>query len=304
MKKKLIWLILLSLITLFPLTSVKALTKVKFDETANGNINTSINFEEGFVGGIDLVFQVSNSVGVKSFEFNKEYVKNDYTTDYKYDANKHTLTIKITTGGIGAEHNILNSKKELNLGKIIFETSSSKNVEYSLSILSLKYLDNTWKSETVNDGHLTIDGNSKFTYKVVANTETGDNKEENNSGNSSTNSTVSSGETTSSGNGNKNNQKNEVGNSTTSSTSKEDKDSNTNTNSNDVDILEENQEDNSNDIIENDDNIEEKEDTKKNNNDKEQNNSLKIIITVVAGLVIVSIIMVFVLKGKKPKIDF
>ena len=70
MRKIITYLITLAIFILFPLTFTKAATKVEFREVSNGVIDTTIHFEEGFVGGIDLSLKVSDNVSIKDFTFN------------------------------------------------------------------------------------------------------------------------------------------------------------------------------------------------------------------------------------------
>lgn len=163
MKKIILYIITITLIMLFPITS-KALTKVNLREDGNGKLNTTLHFEEGFIGGIDLKLKVKGNVAVKNVSFSSKIKENSFTTNYEYDAKSKTLRIIIVTGGIGSNHNLLNSKKELALGTITLNTSSKENEKYSFSIDSLKVLENNFNAKDIEN--ITLDDNKGFTYIV------------------------------------------------------------------------------------------------------------------------------------------
>lgn len=165
MKNKLLLAIVFLFGIFFPFTSVEALTKINFIEKGNGQIDTTLHFEEGFVGAIDVTFNVSGNVYVKDFQFSDKISSNNYGKEYKYNKDKHTLTVRVTTGGTGTSHNLLNSKKELVLGTINFASSAKDDVKYKLSETTFKIVDNNWKSKTIAQSHITL-GDTQFTYKV------------------------------------------------------------------------------------------------------------------------------------------
>ena len=175
MKKIITSIIAITLIMLFPITS-KALTKVNLAEDSNGKLSTTIHFEEGFVGGIDLKLKITGNVEVKDLSFNSKIKENKYTTKYDYDTKNKILEIQITTGGKGSTHNLLNDKKELSLGIITLSTKSKENEKYSFSIDSLKIIDNNLNSYNIEKEHLTLGDANKFTY--VVNKEDTTNEEE------------------------------------------------------------------------------------------------------------------------------
>ncbi len=166
MKNKLLLAIVFLFGIFFPFTSVEALTKINFIEKGNGQIDTTLHFEEGFVGAIDVTFNVSGNVYVKDFQFSDKISSNNYGKEYKYNKDKHTLTVRVTTGGTGTSHNLLNSKKELVLGTINFASSAKDDVKYKLSETTFKIVDNNWKSKTIAQSHITL-GDTQFTYKVT-----------------------------------------------------------------------------------------------------------------------------------------
>lgn len=162
-------------------TSVDALTKVNFSEEDNGRIQTTLHFEEGFVGGVELVLKLDGEVFVKNFAFPTSITSKGYKTSYDY--NNNTLTVRITTGGVGVSHNLLNSKKELQLGTIEVSSDSGKDVVYKLSESSITIVDNNWDSQVISQEHITLGDKNEFTYVVTTNPENppveDDNKDDN-----------------------------------------------------------------------------------------------------------------------------
>lgn len=170
MKNKILFTLTLLLGIFFSFTSVDALTKINFEETANGKINTTLHFEEGFVGGIDITFNVAGDVEVKEFQFSNKITSGNYEKSAKYDKNTHTLTVRVTTGGIGTSHNLLNDKKELALGTMVFTTDAKENVDYKLSETAFKIVDNNWDSKTIEQSHITLGDKTAFVYEVSPST--------------------------------------------------------------------------------------------------------------------------------------
>ena len=327
MKKKLLFIILPLFMLLLPFNT-KAITKINFNETSNGVINTTIHFDEGFVGGLDVVFKVSDNVKVKNFEFNSAY--KSYTKKYSYDAVNHTLRIIVTTGGIGSSHNLLNSKRELTLGKITFETSSKTSVDYSLDKISLMYNDNNWKSTSIPDAELELGDKSKFTYVVneevppKEDEDKDDNDKEDNPGGSTgsetkpgetgdepvtptTPSTGNNSGTTNNGSGSTSTSK--TPNGTTGSTTTTDK--NTSTTPATGNVTEDKEESNDKEddtLVESDENTLDTENESGNNanNTAKSTNKTVLIISIIAIVLVVGIlIMVYLsLKNKKSDIDF
>ena len=146
-------------------TTSKALTEVNFLELDNGKINTTIHFEEGFVGGLDITYKLSKDITVQDFVFSTKIQDSNYQKTYTYDANNHTLNIKITTGGISLEHNLLNEKKELNLGNIIID--GLKTTNYTINVNSLTIINNDWSTSDILKDHLEVDKENTFTLMVV-----------------------------------------------------------------------------------------------------------------------------------------
>ena len=206
MKKKFLLSILTLISTFAFFTKANALTKVNFMEINNGEVNATIHFEEGFVGGLDITFKVDGDVIGTDFVFATKIQEGNYTKNFSFNEKEHTINVKVTSGGIAQAHNLLNENKELNLGKIIFTTSAKESLNYSLKVSSLIYIDNNWQSNQVSSSHLTLGDKTSFNYQVEnkeeppivednndseekndEETNLPDNTEENNTGNSSSN---------------------------------------------------------------------------------------------------------------------
>ncbi len=191
MKNKILVAIVFLLGVFFPLTSVNALTKINFEEQTNGNINTNLHFDEGFVGAIDIDFKVTGDVYVKNFKFSDKITTGNYKQEYKYDENKRILTIRVTSGGIGTKHNLLNEKKELTLGTISFDSTAKSDVKYKLSETEFKIVNNKWASKTIKQSEIELGDQTEFVYNIVnSNNTTNENQEKDDNVNNSKNSDV------------------------------------------------------------------------------------------------------------------
>lgn len=167
MKNKILLVVVFLTGLFLSITSVDALTVINFEEKSNGQLNTTIHFEEGFVGGIDITFNVVGDVSVTNVKFADAVVANSYNPKYSYDEKNHTLNIRITTGGVGTSHNLLNSKKEFNLGTIEFNSSAKEDVTYKLAETTFQIVDNNWASKTIAQEHITLGEKKEFVYKVT-----------------------------------------------------------------------------------------------------------------------------------------
>ena len=166
MKKVMLFVITL-IVSMFSFSSsVLALTKINFKETGNGQINMALHFEEGFVGGIDITLKIKGNVNVKNFRFADKIVSGNYDSEYKYDKEKNVLSIQVTTGGIGASHNLLNDKKELVLGTIEFTSSEKNNVNYTLEETAFKIVGNSWDSQVIDKDSIVLGEETEFVYKI------------------------------------------------------------------------------------------------------------------------------------------
>ena len=248
--KKLRYYLIFVVIILFPLTFTKALTKVEFKEVSNGVIDTTIHFDEGFVGGLDLVLGLSDNIDVKNFTFNNNF--KNFTTNT--NINNHTLTIKVTTGGIGTEHNLLNSNKELYLGRINLVTSLRQSTEYTFKVQSIKIIGNNWETIDIDLDTITTTNNT-FTYVIGADTSNNDDHKndkpvDNNQDNPNNQDNQEEDNSNQNNNTNTNNNTTKPNNSNNNVSNNNDNQSNNvddNTNNEEIDTNTENNNDNSND---------------------------------------------------------
>ncbi len=292
MKKITTFIIAITLFMLFPITS-KALNKVNLAEDSNGKLNTTLHFEEGFIGGIDLKLKIAGNVTVKDLSFNNKIKENNYTANYDYDAKNKTLEIKIVTGGRGSTHNLLNAKKELLLGIITLSTNAKENVKYSFSVDSLTIIDNNLDSQNISKEDITFGDTSNFTYVVNKEEVKEETKKEEDSKEESKKeeNTITEDNNSSDGKSDNINTNNNKTNS--------DKNNPTTTNNNNTNNEEEkdeqkeqNEQDDKTDINDNQDNNEKNEISKKNKN-------VYWILGTMGGLLVLTIIIVYVIKKKK-----
>lgn len=302
MQKKILTTIVIFIISMFiSLTSVNAATKLVFSENSNGNIKTSLHFEDGFVGGFDITLKVNGNVKFKEVNLDSSIKKDNYTTNTSYDEKNKTIHVVVTTGGVGTSHNLLNVNKELVLGNILFEAASNSNATYSIECNSLTTLDNAWKSQKITPE---FDTNQQFTYKVTTQNEdknddndsskdnesSGNNETNNNGSHNSENS--SNGSSNNSGSNNSGNNQGETNNNT---------DDNDDVNSSEDNKGDEEDTDSDNtDVDNNTDTDDTKKDTdKKNDKDKDSEFDSSKIVSIIMGIALVAIaavICVIVIK--------
>ena len=301
MRKKISYLCLCAFFFLFPLTFVKATSKVEFKEVSNGVINTTIHFDEGFVGGIDLSIQLSDNVEIaneKAINFNCQ----DCTKHYSFDKKNHTLNIIVTSGGIGTKHNLLNKEKQLNVGNITIENTFKETNSYSLKALNLQIIDNTWNSISIEN---TKDEATTFQYVI---------KKENTPSTETTNPSESTNSSSSNNSNTDTNTSTNTDTETEESTKSETSSSKKKTTSNNTTKEEEKNESNEetseeSTTTENMPTVEEEEDNSYNatENQKEKNSKKGLYIgvtcTIVAGTC-VGFSIYYLVKSKKRKIDF
>ena len=178
MKKYILTLIIC---TILSLTSVKATTKVVFNETSNGNINTTLGFDTGFVGGIDITLKIKGNVSYENFNLNN--ISNAKYSNVSYNKKDNTINIILLTGGVGTSHNLLDKNKNLNLGNLIVNASTKNDISYSLECTSLTVLDNSWKSSSITPELV----DNSLTYKEEKEENPGsDNKPDENENNNDT----------------------------------------------------------------------------------------------------------------------
>lgn len=193
MKNKIILAVTFFITVFFPVIPVDASTKINLEEKSSGNIYTTLYFDEGFVGAVDITFNMSGNVTVKNFKFSDKILSSRYGKKYQYNEKKNALTIRVTGGGINASHNLLNNKKELSLGTIELTSSSKENTPYKITDTNFTIVDNSWSSKKIES----VINNTDFVYKVAEKKpdsstenpkeETGDSKDHNDSDNNNDN---------------------------------------------------------------------------------------------------------------------
>ncbi len=308
------------------ISSVKAATKVVFNETSNGNVNTTLHFEEGFVGGIDLKLKISGNVDYKSFNLNSNITSKKYTTKVDYDNKSNTLNVLIVTGGVGTSYNLLNNKKELNLGTLVVSADSKSDVSYTIECTGLTVLDNTWSSSTLSFEEV----DNKLTYTVQKedeehkddpnpnnpdnkpddkdnnnNNDSDNNDNENNNNNQGNNTdnnlnggTTNNGSTNSSNNGNNNTSSNNGTSSNDKDDNKDDKDDE----NDDEKDKDEDKEENTNKTDDSDEVITNDEENKTSEDKKVS--KLWFIIPIVVIIAGAAVVYVILKRKKKPNNEF
>ncbi len=163
MKRTFIKIVTTLVLSLFlSLSSVNAATKLTFHEEGNGNIKSVLHFEDGFIGGLDITLKVDGNINFQKMNLDSKLTSSNFTTKTSYDDKTKELNIVVVTGGVGTSHNLLNIDKDLVLGNILFDTSSKKDISYTIQCGSLTTLDNAWKSHEITPE---VEKNN-FTYKI------------------------------------------------------------------------------------------------------------------------------------------
>ena len=302
------------------ISSVKAATKVVFNETSNGNVNTTLHFEEGFVGGIDLKLKISGNVDYKSFNLNSNIANKKYTTKVDYDNKNNTLNVLIVTGGVGSSYNLLNNKKELDLGTLVVSSDSKSDVSYSIECTGLTVLDNAWSSSTPSFEEV----DNKLTYTVQKededhkddpnpnnpdnkpddNNDSDNNNENNNNnqGNDNPNSNLNGGTTNNGSTNNSNNGNNNTSSNNGSSSNDKDNDNDEDDKGDDEKDEDDDKDDNTNKTEDNDKVVT----NDKENKPSEDKHTSKLwfiipIVVIIAGAAVVYVILK---RKKKPNNEF
>ncbi len=304
--KKILTMIALFIASAFlTISSAQAATRITFNESSNGNVNTTLYFDSGFVGGIDLKLKINGNVDYKSFNLNSNITNKKYTTKVDYDDKNNTLNILIVTGGVGTSYNLLNNKKELALGTLVVSSNSKNDVSYTIECTGLTVLDNTWSSSTPSfeevDNKLTYTASKEDEeHKEDESQNNPDNKpNDDNNNNDNDNQEANTDNNLSGGTTNNNTSSN--GNNGTSSndkdTAKDDKDDD----EKDKDDKED-KEDITNKTEDNDKVITNEEENKPS--EDKQISKLWFIIPIVAIVVAIAIVYVISKKRKKPNNEF
>ena len=123
----------------------------------NNKVSLNLNFDTGYVGGIELKAKVTGNVTVTGVDFNSSY--KNYTKRYNYDANSKILTIYIATGS--NTKNLLDKNRNMNIGTL--NVTSKNSEKYSLELQSLSIVEATYASKVEND--ITTTANSFISNK-------------------------------------------------------------------------------------------------------------------------------------------
>lgn len=305
--KKILTMIALFIASAFlTISSAQAATRITFNESSNGNVNTTLYFDSGFVGGIDLKLKINGNVDYKSFNLNSNITNKKYTTKADYDDKNNTLNILIVTGGVGTSYNLLNNKKELALGTLVVSSNSKNDVSYTIECTGLTVLDNTWSSSTPSfeevDNKLTYTASKEDEeHKEDESQNNPDNKPNEDNNNNDTNDSQETNTDNNLSGGTTNNNTSSNGNNATSSndkdTAKDDKDDD----EKDKDDKED-KEDITNKTEDNDKVITNEEENKPS--EDKQISKLWFIIPIVAIVVAIAIVYVISKKRKKPNNEF
>lgn len=316
--KKYITAVALFIVSIFiSITSADASTKLVFKEASNGNVNTSIHFEAGFIGGIDITLKLEGNVKYKSFDLNKNLANKGFVNT-SYDENTHSVKIVVVTGGIGTSYNLLNNQKQLDLGKLVVENVANSDTNYSVTCSNLTVLDNSWNSLQITPEL----ENNNLTYTVAKQDDkdnNDDNKGNDNNQNQNQNNNNEQNNNNQNGNITNNNDSNTNNGSTNQQGSNNNSGSNTqgnnsNTNSQDKDD-DKDEEDNTteDDDKEKEDNKDKDTTTNKETDNKTEENQdgdeeksiSKLWFIIPIAIVLVGVAIYFIIKNKKnrPKSD-
>lgn len=160
--KRLLWISFGIVLFLSGIPAGKADTILEPTSNKNGNVEIKLNFEEGYVGAIDLTLQVSSNVKVTGINWNTS-LSSSYTKRYIYDEINHIVKIYLATGN--NTKNLVNKDGVLEVGSLTVKSENGETANYSVDIKSLSYVDANYASIAKND--LKIGGNNQFTYQVI-----------------------------------------------------------------------------------------------------------------------------------------
>lgn len=163
--KKLLWISFSVVLFLFGLSESKADTILKPTSNQNGNVEINLDFEEGYVGAIDLTLKISSNMKVTNVIWNTS-LPSIYTKRYTYDETNHIVKIYLATGN--NTRNLVDKNGTLKVGSLIVKSINGESANYSVDITSLSYVDANYTSIAKND--LKIGGDNQFTYQVMNDT--------------------------------------------------------------------------------------------------------------------------------------
>lgn len=159
--KKLLWIGFSIVLFLSGISGIKAETVLEPVSNKNGNIEINLNFEEGYVGAIDLTLKVSSNVKVTGVNWNTSFATT-VTKRYTYDETNHIVKIYLATGN--NTRNLVDKNGNLKVGNLTVKSVNGETTTYTVEITSLSIVDANYTSIAKND--LKIGGNNQFTYQV------------------------------------------------------------------------------------------------------------------------------------------
>lgn len=176
--RKLLWGTVSVVLFLFGISHIEAKTLFQPTSSKNGNVQINLKFEEGYVGGIDLILELSEEVVLTNVNWDSS-ILNSYTKRYHFDPTNHTVRIIITTGD--QTKNLVDKNGMMRIGTLVLKSRDGKTIYYTVDIDSLTMVNATYSSIVKKD--LELSGKNQFVYKEI-NHNDGNNNNENN-GNSS-----------------------------------------------------------------------------------------------------------------------
>lgn len=160
--KKLLWISFSIVLFLSGISGIKAETILEPNSNKNGNVEISLDFEEGYVGAIDLTLKVSSNVKVTGVNWNTS-LATTVTKRYTYDESNHIVKIYLATGS--NTRNLVDKNGKLKVGSLDVKSVNGESTNYTVEATSLSIVDANYASIAKTD--LKISGNNQFTYQVT-----------------------------------------------------------------------------------------------------------------------------------------
>lgn len=172
--KKIIWVFVSIGLFLFGISHIEAKTIIE-PISDNGNVKVNLSFEEGYVGGIDLVLKIKGQVSLDRINWSSA-IASSYTKRYSYDEKTGIVRLIVTTGN--QKNNLLDKKGNVSLATIVFKSKTNSKTNYTVELSSLTIVDATYQSIVKND--LELKGSNQFVVGDSSN-QGGGNTEDDNS---------------------------------------------------------------------------------------------------------------------------
>lgn len=160
--KRLLWISFSIVLFLSGISKIKADTILEPVSNKNGNVEINLDFEEGYVGAIDLTLKVSSNVKVTGVNWDTS-LSTSYTKRYTYDEINHVVKIYLATGN--NTKNLVDKTGKLKVGNLTVKSANGETVNYTVEATSLSIVDANYASIAKTD--LKIGGNNQFTYQVT-----------------------------------------------------------------------------------------------------------------------------------------